>query len=309
LDLFSEIADNKEDFKKFYDAFGKNLKLGIHEDTQNRAKLAEFLRYYSSKSSEEMISLKDYIGRMKETQKTIFYITGESKGAVENSPFLEKLKKRNYEVLYMIDPIDEYAMQQLKEFEGKKFQCITKENLDLDDSEEEKKKFEEQKKTFEPLCKTIKEILGDKVEKVVLSPRVINTPCVLVTSEFGWSANMERIMKAQALRDSSMSTYMTSKKTLEINPNHAIVSELKKRADSDKSDKTVKDLVWLLYETSLLSSGFTLEDASGFAGRIHRMIKLGLSIEDTPEKDEEKVPDDLPALEEDQKASKMEEVD
>jgi len=309
LDLFTEIADNKEDYKKFYEAFSKNLKLGIHEqDSSNRAKLAEFLRYFSSKSSEEQISLKDYVTRMKENQKNIYYITGESKAAVENSPFLEKLKKRGYEVLYMIDPIDEYAMQQLKEFEGKKFQCITKENIDIDETEEEKKKFEEQKKAFESLCKTIKEVLGDKVEKVVLSPRVTNTPCVLVTSEFGWSANMERIMKAQALRDSSMSTYMTSKKTLEINPNHAIVSELKKRAEADKADKTVKDLVWLLYETSLLSSGFSLEDASGFASRIHRMIKLGLSIDDTVEP-EEKVPDDLPPLEEDQQASRMEEVD
>lgn len=199
-------------------------------------------------------------------------------------------------------------MQQLKEFEGKKFQSITKENLELEETDEEKKKFEEQKKEFENLCKQIKDILGDKVEKVVLSPRITHTPCVLVTGEFGWSANMERIMKAQALRDSSMSTYMTSKKTLELNPNHAIVLELKKRAEADKSDKTVKDLVWLLFETALLSSGFNLDDPSGFAIRIHRMIRLGLSIEDTPEKEEESVPSDLPPLEnsDDKTESKME---
>jgi len=309
LELFAEIAENKEDFKKFYEAFSKNLKLGIHEDSQNRPKLAELMRFYSSKSTEEMISLKDYISRMKENQKIIYYITGESKVAVENSPFLEKLKKKGLEVLYMIDPIDEYSMQQLKEFDGKKFQCITKENIDIEETEEEKKKFEEQKKAYEGICKTVKEILGDKVEKVVLSPRILSTPCVLVTGEFGWSANMERIMKAQALRDSSMSTYMTSKKTLELNPNNPIVSELRARAEKDKSDKTVKDLVWLLFETSLLGSGFTLDDPSAFAGRINRMIKLGLSIDDTPEKEEEKVPEDLPALEEDQETSKMEEVD
>jgi len=306
LDMFTEIAENKEDFKKFYEAFSKNLKLGIHEDSQNRAKLAEFLRYHSSKSGDEMTSMKDYVTRMKEGQKEIYYLTGESKKVVENSPFLEKLKKKGYEVLYMVDPIDEYAMQQLKEFDGKKLVCVTKEGLKLDETEEEKKAKEEQKATFEPLCKQIKEVLGDKVEKVVLSDRIINSPCVLVTGEHGWTAYMERIMKAQALRDSSMSSYMTSKKTLEINPTHSIVSELKKRFDADKSDKSVKDLIWLLFETSLLASGFNLEDPNSFSQRIHRMIKLGLSIE---ENEKEETVEDLPPPLESEEASKMEEVD
>jgi len=308
VELFQEISENKEDYKKFYEAFSKNLKLGIHEDQQNRVKIAEFLRYHSTKSGEEMTSLKDYITRMKEGQKDIFYITGESTKSVAGSPFLEKLKKKGYEVLYMVDPIDEYAMQQLKEFDGKKMVCITKEGLKLDETEEEKKKWEELKTQFEGLCKATKEILGDKVEKVILSERITNSPCVLVTGEYGWSANMERIMKAQALRDSSMSSYMTSKKTLEINPSHSIVAELKKKIDADKNDKTVKDLVWLIYETALLGSGFTLDEPNAFAARIHRMIKLGLSIEDT-EEPEEKQDEELPPLEEDTEGSKMEEVD
>ena len=312
LDMFTSIAENKEDYKKFYDAFGKNLKLGIHEDSQNRSKLAEFLRYQSSKSGEELTSFKEYVSRMKENQKDIYYITGESKKAVETSPFLERLKKKGLEVLYMTEPIDEYAVQQLKEFDGKKLVCITKEGLVLpDDSEEEKKKFEEQKQQFENLNKVIKEILGDKVEKVQLSERIVSSPCVLVTGEHGWSANMERIMKAQALRDSSMSSYMSSKKTLEINPNHPIMSELRKKADNDKSDKTVKDLVWLLFETALLSSGFTLDEPQNFSTRIHRMIKLGLSLE-ADNNEEEEVEEDMPPLENDNTeggATSMEEVD
>lgn len=207
----------------------------------------------------------------------------------------------------MVDAIDEYAVGQLKEYDGKKLVSATKEGLKLeDDSEEEKKKKEEKKKSFENLCKVMKEILGDKVEKVVVSDRIVDSPCCLVTGEYGWTANMERIMKAQALRDTSMSSYMSSKKTMEINPDNGIMEELRKRAEADKNDKSVKDLVLLLFETALLTSGFSLDDPNTFAARIHRMLKLGLSI------DEEEAGEDadMPALEEeDAEESKMEEVD
>merc|ERR1712238_18168 len=310
LEMFAEIAEKKDDYKKFYEQFGKNLKLGIHEDSTNRTKVAELMRYHSSKSGDDLISFREYVDRMKEGQTDIYYITGESIAQVSSSPFLESIRKKGLEVLYMVDPVDEYAVQQLKEFDGKKLKSVTKEGLDIED-EDEKKKLEELKAEFEPLTKLMKEVLGDKVEKVLVSSRMADSPCVLTTSEYGWSANMERIMKAQALRDNSMTSYMVSKKTMEVNPKHSIMSELKKKASADKSDKTVKDLIWLLFDSSLLTSGFNLDEPTQFAGRIHRMIKLGLSIDD----DDEGLgdDDDLPPLEEVEgaadEASKMEEVD
>merc|ERR1712088_625151 len=312
MELFDELAEDKDSYKKFYEQFAKNIKLGIHEDSTNRKKLAGMMRYYTSASGDESCSFGDYVSRMKENQKDIYYITGESREVVGASAFVERLKKRGFEVIYMTEPIDEYVVQQLKEYDGKNLVSVTKEGLELPEDEEEKKKHEEDKTRYETLCKVMKDILDKKVEKVVVSNRLVNSPCCIVTSQYGWTANMERIMKAQALRDTSTMGYMAAKKHLEINPDHSIIDTLRGKAEADKNDKSVKDLVHLLFETSLLSSGFSLEDPAVHAQRIHRMIKLGLCIDDDADDAVEDAGgmDDMPPLEGDaEDASRMEEVD
>ena len=305
ISMFATLAEDKENYKTFYSQFSNNIKLGVNDDNANSTKLSKLLRYYSTKNLEEQVSLDEYVSRMKQDQQEIYYIIGESLKSIEESPCLENLKKKNYEVLFMVDPIDEYVTQKLKEFEGKKLINISTENLKLNETDDEKKQHEEDVKNTEHLVKLIKEILGGSIDKVVLSSRLSNSPCVLVTSEYGWTANMERIMKAQALK-STTNMQQGSSKTLEINPQHSIIKALVEKTRDNNIDKSNKDLIWLLYDISILTSGFTLDNPVNFGNRIHNLIKLGLDINDTTPL-VETLPESCPDSE--QNDSQMEEVD
>ena len=304
LEMFDEISENEEDFKTFYENFSKNIKLGIHEDSSNRDKLAKLLRYDSTKSGDEKTSLTDYVKRMDADQKDIYLITGESRQAVENSPLLEQLRKRKLEVLFMTEPIDEYILNQLKEFDGKKLINVARTGLNLL-SDEEKEKEEEVKKELEDLTKHIKETLGDRVDKVEVSSRLDDSPSVLTSSEYGQTANMSRIMRAQALGSNHMMNMGGSKPIMEINPHHNAIKTLKDKFVADKNDKTVKDIIHLMFDSASLACGFALDDPVLFSKRLNRMISLGLDCEHD---EVVETNDDLPELE-NEDDSKMEEVD
>jgi molecular chaperone HtpG len=313
LEMFSDLAQDDEKYRTFYEQFSKNIKLGIHEDSTNRTKLVELLRFNSS-NSDDMTSLKDYVTRMKENQKDIYFITGESLEIVSNSSFVRGITNRGFEVLYMTEPIDEYCVQQLKEYDDKKLICITKEGLELPEDESEKELFDNLKKDYEHLCTKLKEMLKDRVEKVVISNRLVNEPFCIVTGQHGWSANMERIMKAQAMSDQSSMSYMMSKKNLEINPNNVIIKSLNNRINNKDERRSLESLVTLLYDTALLNAGFTLEDPQTFSTRMNSMVMMGLGLEDNEDNDRvethnENQDNEIPVINIEDANENMEQVD
>merc|ERR1712146_158554 len=302
------MGDAEDPYVSFWEAFGKNIKLGLIEDSSNRTKLSKLLRFKTSvDGGDKWHSLEDYVGRMKDWQKSIYYISGSSMDDVKGSAFLERLTKKGLEVLFLTDPIDEYAIQNLTEFDGKKLQSVTKEGLKFGDEEDiDAKRADLYKEQYKPLTKWMKGIFSDTVEKVTVSTRIETTPCVFVTSQYGYSANMERIMNSQAFSDNKRTQYLVSKKTLEINPRHPIVVELLKRAVESPDDQETKDLAWVMHDTALLNSGFQMDAPQEFAGRMYRLIKGGLNLDTLDLVDEIEVPEEE---EEEEEEEEGEDVD
>ena len=284
-----DSADDEETkYDKFWKNYGKAIKLGIIEDASNRTRLAKLMRFYTSKSPTKLVSLEQYVERMKPGQKSIYYLAGESREALEKSPFLEKLLQKDLEVIYFTDPIDEYTMQNLTEFDDFKFSNASKDDLKFgDDTEAAKARLKKVKEEFKDFTKWWKEILpSEEVEAVKISNRLVTTPCSVVTSKYGWSANMERIMKAQALSDDGRMAYMRGRKTLEINPGHPIIKALKEKSEDDAGDEDTKRTALIMYETALLESGFMFEEPKGFAGRLFDMVRRDLGVQADAEVEE-----------------------
>tara|TARA_A100001015_G_C15041750_1_gene740157 strand:+ start:531 stop:2747 length:2217 start_codon:yes stop_codon:yes gene_type:complete len=287
IEMMHDIPEDKYD--SFYANYSKNIKLGVYEDETNREKLMKLLRFNTSKSLDKMISLDEYVERMKENQKVLYYIAGESVETVNTSPCLEALRGNGFEVLYFIEPIDEYMCQSVKKYMDYDLVCITKDNLKLNENEEEKEKIEQQQKEYKKLCEYIKTVLENEVQDVRLSQRLSDSPCILVSQEHSWSANMERILKAQALRDTSMDGMLGSKKIMEINPNNKSIQNLKNFVETDDKNPSYRNFIWLMYESSMLSSGFALRNPGQFSKRINKLVAYGLNADD--DDDDDDIPD------------------
>ncbi len=300
LDMIKKMEP--EDFDAFWKEYATNIKLGVIEDTTNRVRLAKLLRFQSSETAKgKLTSLEQYVERMKDKQEFIYYIAGTQREELEKSPFVERLLKKGYEVLYLVDPIDEYCMQSSPEFDGKRFQNVAKEGLNIDKSKQAEEKLKELQKAYEPLINWIKDgPLKDKIESAKVSTRLVKTPMALVANQYGYSGNMERITRAQAYQksggDSATNYYFGQKKILEINPGHPLVKELLKRVEADSADPKAQDLLQLMFESATLRSGYELKDTAGFADRIESMLRRAMNV--SPDEAIEEMPDfDEPAEE------------
>lgn len=300
LDMIKKIDKSK--YEDFWKEYSTNIKLGVMEDPSNRTRLAKLLRFYSSRDPEHQTSLSDYVERMKNKQDAIYFVAASSKEEAMSSPFVERLLKKGFEVLYLTEPVDEYCIQSLPEFDGKKFQNVAKEGLKMEEGEKAKERQEALEKEFEPLINWLKEnALKDKIDKAVVSQRLSKSPCALVASSFGWSGNMERIMKSQAYaksKDPTQEFYANQKKTFEINPRHPVIKELLKRVQSDKEDLLAANTANLLFETATLRSGFMLKDSVDFAERIETMLKSSMSLSPDEQVEEEPEIEEIPEAEE-----------
>merc|ERR1719311_1695207 len=280
--------DEKEDDEKaaskyetFWKAFGKYIKMGLIEDAANRTRLAKLLRYTTSKSGDKEISLEDYVSNMKEDQKNIYYISGEDKESLLKSPSVEKLLSKDIEIIFMTDSVDEYTVQHLTEYEGKRLINASREGLRLEEGDVEKKRDEQYKEMFKPLLDFTKEYLGKKVEKVQISKHLVNSPVVVLSADYGWTAQMEKVMKSQAFADQSKFEFMKSKRMFEINPRHPLIIELNNRIKENVDDSQVKDQVMSLYLAGVVSAGYSLtpEDAQDFAERVKNLVTVSLGVE------------------------------
>jgi len=284
LDMIRQMSEKSDEdgvkaYKEFWTNFGRNVKLGIIEDSGNRDELAKLVRYSSSSSGDNLVSLKQYVENMKKGQKDIYYIAADSKEVAERAPFLEQLTQKGMEVLYLTDAIDEVCMTNLQKFEDYNIVDVSKEDISLgEDDEEEKKKDEEMNESFKKVTEWMKGVLGDEVEKVVVSKRISDTPAIVVTSKFGWSANMERIMKSQAMGDTRSMEYMKGRKILEISPTSPVILDIKSKVESDSTSETVEDSVRLLFETSMITSGFEVPDPTSYASRVYKMMGFNVDI-------------------------------
>ncbi|XP_067284807.1 endoplasmin [Pseudorasbora parva] len=309
LDMIKKIAEEQYN-DKFWKEFGTNVKLGVIEDHSNRTRLAKLLRFQTSHSETVLSSLEQYVERMKEKQDKIFFMAGTSRKEAEASPFVERLLKKGYEVVYLTEPVDEYCIQALPEFDGKRFQNVAKEGVKFDESDKAKETREALEKEFEPLTTWMKDkALKDNIEKAILSQRLTNSPCALVASQYGWSGNMERIMKAQAYqtgKDISTNYYASQKKTLEINPKHPLIKEMLRRVKEDGEDQTAADLAVVLFETATLRSGYQLSDTKAYGDRIERMLRLSMNVdldaqvEEEPEEEPEEQTEEAEAEDEEE---------